>query len=108
MGIFDFLKREKKERYIYSTGDLLVFYVQCDKCQELLRVIVRKHSELYRTYSKGPAEYEIQKEIVGAKCQNKINVHFDLKPNYAEVSHEITGGKLLTQTEYNNLITDNK
>jgi len=103
MGLFDFLKREKKERYIYSEGDLLVFYVECEKCKELFRVIIRKHSELYRTYGKGAGEFEIQKEIIGSNCQNRINIHFDLKANYAEISHEISGGRLLTRQEYTNL-----
>ena len=105
MGLFDFLKREKKDRYIYSDGDLLVFYVECEKCKELFRVIIRKHSELYRTYGKG--EYEIQKEIIGSSCQNRINIHFDLKANDAEISHEISGGRLLTKEEYNQLISKN-
>ncbi len=107
MGLFDFLKREKKDRYIYSDGDLLVFYVECEKCKELFRVIIRKHSELYRTYGKGLGEYEIQKEIIGSACQNRINIHFDLKANYAEISHEISGGRLLTKEEYNQLISKN-
>jgi len=107
MGLFDFLKKEKKPRYIYSEGDLLVFFVECEKCKELFRVIVRKHSELYRTYGKGAGEYEIQKEIIGSHCQNRINIHFDLKTNYAEIDHEISGGRLLTKEEYTNLINKN-
>jgi hypothetical protein len=107
MGLFDFFKREKKPRYIYSEGDLLVFFVECEKCKELFRVIVRKHSELYRTYGKGTGEYEIQKEIIGSKCQNRINIHFDLKPSYAELDHDISGGRLLTREEYNELMNKN-
>jgi hypothetical protein len=100
MGLFDFLKKEKKERYIYNDGNLLTFYVECEKCHELFKVIVRKHSELFRTYGKTAGEYEIQKELIGARCQNKINVHFDLKGNLSELEHAVTGGKLLTKKEY--------
>jgi hypothetical protein len=62
---------------------------------------------LYRTYGKGTGEYEIQKEIIGSKCQNRINIHFDLKPSYAELDHEISGGRLLTREEYNELMNKN-
>ena len=104
MGLFDFLKRDKKPRYLYNEGDLLVFYCECEKFQEHFKVIIRKYSELYRTYGKGAGEYEIQKEIIGSSCQNKITIHFDLKANYAEIDHDISGGRLLTKEEYNQLI----
>jgi phage terminase large subunit GpA-like protein len=100
MGLFDFLKREKKEKYIYTNGTLLTFYVECEKCGELFKVVIRQHSELFRTYGKTAGEYEIQKELIGAKCQNKINVHFDLKVNLSEIGHEIQGGRLLTKKEF--------
>jgi hypothetical protein len=108
MGLFDFLKKEKKEKYIYSDGNLLIFYVECEKCHELFKVVIRKHSELFRTYGKSDGEYEIQKELIGARCQNKINVHFDLKANLSELGHEIQGGRRLTEREYEMKIQNNK
>ncbi|HOO32814.1 MAG TPA: hypothetical protein PK466_08150 [Thermotogota bacterium] len=100
MGLFDFLKKEKKEKYLYHDGNLLIFYVECEKCHELFKVVIRKHSELFRTYGKNAGEYEIQKELVGAKCQNRINIHFDLKANLSELDHKIDGGRLLTEKEF--------
>ena len=110
MGLFDFLKKDtpKKRKLIYSQGDLLVFYAQCEKCGELFRVIIRKHSELFRTYGNGPGVYEIKKELIGASCQNKINVRFTLKQNFKEISHEVDGGRLLTKEEYEELKNNHK
>jgi len=112
MGLFDFLKsvvssnqkdKKEKRKLIYNQGDLLVFFAECEKCGELFRVIIRKHSELFKTYGNGPGVYEIKKELIGARCQNKINVHFTLKQNFKEISHEVDGGRLLTKEEYEEL-----
>jgi hypothetical protein len=67
-------------------------------------VVVRKHSELFRTYGSTAGEYEIHKELIGSKCQKNIVVHFDLKANLSEIGHEIQGGRLLTKKEFDEKI----
>jgi len=109
MKLFDLFKRkspEERKKFLYIERDLLVFYVQCDECGEPFRGIVRKNSELFQTYGQKTGDYEISKELIGAKCHKKIQVHFSLSGNLKVIEKSIEGGNFLTRDEFFKLKED--
>jgi hypothetical protein len=100
LGLFH--KKEKKPVYILSKNDLLVFYVQCEKCREVFRTVIRKNSELSQNFEE-PNTYEIKKELIGSRCPNRINVYFLLNQGLKILKQTITGGKLITEEEFSQL-----
>ena len=100
--MWNFLKKNKtqKRKILYSDKDLFLFYVQCEKCDEKFRVIIRKHSELFHEWEGSREYYAIHKEIIGSKCNKEIIVDLKLTPNFKIFDHAIKGGKFLTKEEF--------
>jgi len=97
-----FWKREKKPKYVTSINELLIFYTQCATCGELFRTVIRKNSELSQNFE-SENTYEVQKELIGSYCPNRIHVHLWLNQGLKLLKQTVTGGKLLTEEEYTRL-----
>jgi hypothetical protein len=71
-------------------------YVQCDRCQEQLRLRIIKQHDL--NYSADGFVW--RKTIVDSRCFQQIPVvaHFDRNLNL--IGHEIAGGHFITREEY--------
>lgn len=94
-----FKKKEKAPKYLIAQQNILVFHVKCDQCGELFRSVIRKNSELMQNFEE-PNTYEINKQLIGSRCQNRIEVYFLLNQGLAVLKQIVTGGKLITQEEY--------
>lgn len=79
-----------------SSGDGFFIYVQCDRCQERLRLrIIKQHDLNYAGHG-----YVWHKTIVDGRCfqQMPAIVHFDR--NLDVVSEEIEGGHFISKAEF--------
>ncbi len=95
-GFFKKLFGKKEE----DSSEFLWIYSQCDKCGEKFRTLVRKYNDLTPTYKdEGPA-YILKKELIGASCLNRINLHLEFDRSYRKISEEITGGHFISKEKY--------
>jgi hypothetical protein len=82
------------EKYVDKQG--IYFYVECDNCGARVKVRADKQHDLQNTGS----GYEWHKTIVDNRCFRRIQTVVQLDGNYQIVSHEISGGRFLTEAEY--------
>jgi len=73
-GFFGKLFGKKEE----DSSEFIWIYSQCDKCGEKFRT----------------------KELIGASCPNRINLHLEFDRSYRKISEEISGGHFITKDEY--------
>ena len=93
-----FLKRlfggGEPEKYVDKQG--IYFYVECGNCGARVKVRADKQHDLQNTGS----GYEWHKTIVDNRCFRRISTVVQLDTNYNMVSHEISGGRYMTEEEY--------
>jgi len=98
MGFFKKLLggSEKKAagEYVDKTG--IYFYFQCDNCGTRVRVRADKQHDLLNE----GGGYVWHKTVVDSKCFRRMETVVYLDGNYNVTSYELTGGKFLTQAEY--------
>lgn len=96
-----------------ETGDgrapALLVKVRCDRCGEQITTRVEKAHALQEQYAleagdpEAPPEvtgYLLEKEIIGAQCQNLIHLTMQFDLNRRPVKHELRGGTLLETTDH--------
>ncbi len=59
-----------------------------------------RYNDLAPTYKDDGPAYILKKELIGASCPNRINLHLEFDRNYRKISEEITGGHFITEEEY--------
>jgi hypothetical protein len=74
----------------------IYFYVECANCGSRVRVRADKQHDLQNM----EGSYEWHKTIVDSRCFRRIQTVVQLDANYQMVSHEITGGRFMTEDEY--------
>lgn len=78
-------------------------YVACDRCGEAIRVRADRRydlvSEMRDPGEAGPA-YTLHKDIVGARCFQRIAVDVEFDYRVQIVEQRISGGRWLTEEEY--------
>ena len=78
-------------------------YVACDRCGEAIRVRADRRydlvSEMRDPREAGPA-YTLHKDIVGARCFQRIAVDVEFDYRVQIVERRISGGRWLTEEEY--------
>jgi hypothetical protein len=81
----------------------LWIYVRCRRCGETIRVRADRRydlvSEMRDPGEAGPA-YTMHKDIVGARCFQRIAVDLAFDGRVQIVDRHITGGDFLTESEY--------
>ncbi len=86
----------------------LLVTVECEKCGERITTRIEKAYELQDVYpDKAPAEgeeeqvagYILHKELVGANCQNIINLELTFDTCRQITGQSITGGKIISIQE---------
>ena len=82
------------KKYVDTQG--VYFYVECDNCGSRVRVRADKQHDLQNTGS----GYEWHKTIVDSRCFRRIQTVVQLDTAYQMVSHEISGGRFLTEEAY--------
>jgi len=83
-----------------NSSGFLWIYTRCDKCGEKFRTLIRKYNDLTPTYKEEGPAFILNKELIGASCPNRINLHLEFDRNYQKISEEITGGHFISQEEY--------
>ena len=78
-------------------------YVACDRCGEAIRIRADRRydlvSELRDIGEPGPA-YTMHKDIVGARCFQRIAVDVEFDARLRVLDQHIKGGRWLTAEEY--------
>ncbi len=82
------------KKYVDKQG--IYFYVVCENCGSRVKVRADKQHDLQNTGS----GYEWHKTIVDNRCFRRITTVVQLDVNYQMVSHEISGGRYMTEAEY--------
>jgi hypothetical protein len=93
-----FKKLFGKEKEDFS--GFIWIYTKCDKCGEKFRTLIRKYNDLTPTYKDDGPAFILNKELIGASCPNRINLHLEFDRGYHKISEEITGGHFITKEEY--------
>ena len=106
MGIFKKIFRitdhenKKESQVFYSEGNSLVVYFRCKKCGEKFAAYLRKGYDLITNYDDSQACYFINKEFIGSKCFEKINLVAEFDEKYRILKLNLTGADILTRQEY--------
>ena len=82
-------------------------YVKCDHCGEALKSRVDMFSDLSIQYGEGKNDisYYSRKVLVGSKrCYRPIEVEFTFDAKRNLVEKQISGGKFLSEDEYNAIL----
>ena len=82
------------KKYVDTQG--VYFYVQCDNCGSRVKVRADKQHDLQNTGS----GYEWHKTVVDSRCFRRIRTVVQLDGNFQMTSHEISGGRFMTEAEY--------
>jgi hypothetical protein len=87
-----------------GTAPALVLRIRCKRCGEEITTRIEKAHALQEQYEMVQGErgeepelsgYLLQKEFLGAKCQNLIALTMHLDPCTRPLKHEMEGGELL-------------
>lgn len=79
---------------VTDAGDAIIVEVQCERCQEVIAVRLRKSSDIQRNYGDTGPEYYVRKTLVGRKCFNRIEVELEMDARYRPIATRVQGGKL--------------
>jgi hypothetical protein len=86
-----------------ASDTALWIYVRCQRCGEAIRVRADLRydlvSEMRDPGEEGPA-YTMHKDIVGARCFQRIAVDLGFDHRRQIVDRQITGGEFLTEEAY--------
>ena len=97
------LKRLFAPRASPASHGAFWIHVRCQRCREAIRVRVDRRydlvSEMRDPGEPGPA-YTVHKDIVGARCFQRIAVDLAFDTRLEVVERRITGGEWLSEAEY--------
>ncbi len=93
---------KKVSEHKTAHGEPLYLYIQCEKCGEKLKVLVKKETDLERVYEeeKGGSAYRLIKEAMDSKCFSIITVRAEFDINKDIISRDISNGRFITEEEY--------
>jgi hypothetical protein len=77
----------------------IVLYFQCQRCQTPVRVRVDRRNDLNRG-DDGPGPFVLCKEVMDDRCFSLMHSEIWFDSNYNIVTSDVTGGKLISQEEY--------
>ena len=83
-----------------DTSGIIWIYTQCDECGEKFKTLIRKFNDLTPTYKDEGPSFILKKELIGASCSNRINLHLTFDRNYRKISEEITGGHFISKEDF--------
>jgi DNA-directed RNA polymerase subunit RPC12/RpoP len=83
-------------------GESMYLYIQCEKCGEKLKVLVKKETDLERVYEeeKGGPAYRLIKEAMDSKCFSIITIRAEFDINKNIISRDISNGHFITEEDY--------
>lgn len=81
---------------------MIAIYLKDNKCNEKIKILVRKSYDIQRIYEEGEeVEFRLNKVVICNKCYNKIYVKLDFDRNYNIIKKEVNGGEIISEEEYN-------
>ncbi len=95
--------RFKTSRYLSANKNALWLFVQCNRCQEKIKLRIDKTLDLESEFPRAGREdisFVLKKEILGNKCFNLINVDLGLDRKYKAISSRIEGGRFITEKKF--------
>lgn len=79
--------------------DVLWLVVECDKCNETIRVRINKKTDLQNEFLR-PGEagcaFTLKKEVLGKRCPNLMEVSLKFDDRYGVLSKEVKNGRLIS------------
>lgn len=97
MKIFQFIKN------IFSGNNskIINIYLQCNDCDDKLKIVLRKGYDISRIYKKSDkGDYQVKKVAICNDCYSKIPLLIKFNNNYEIIDQEINNGKMITKEEY--------
>ncbi len=92
-------KKRSGSRRARPIGDSMDVYVKCDKCSEIIKTHIVKGHELIPTYSEQEPAYTLNKELIGSKCPNRVQLHMEFDGAKRMLSKDVTGGEFQEMKE---------
>jgi hypothetical protein len=101
MGFWDKLKKSLRGSPGAPQGDPygMWFHFRCNKCGSVVRIRAHKFNDINHEDG-GPGPLVLRKDVMDNKCFQLMRAEIWLDANYEVVSAEVTGGKLISQKEY--------
>ena len=93
MGFFKKLFNKEPKPYVDKRG--MYFHVDCNRCNEILKVRIDRQYDL----NNEGGTYRWRKTLVCPKCYAKMETEMTFNGNYDVASQEITGGKYVEEGE---------
>ncbi|HBX68404.1 MAG TPA: hypothetical protein DEH25_03190 [Chloroflexi bacterium] len=98
-----FLKKLKSAFSAPSSSDkrILWLYVQCDKCDEVLRGRVDLYNDLSAQFNESTEGHFCRKVLIGSqRCYRPIEIELTFDKNRKLTDRKIKGGKFVTEADY--------
>ncbi|MFW6377332.1 MAG: hypothetical protein ACOCZ5_01675 [bacterium] len=97
MGFLDKIKDIFKP---VNKSNLLEIYLRDNKCQEDIKLLVRKSYDIQRIYEEDDdAYYRLNKVVICNNCYSKINLTIDFDKRYKIINTDIQGGEMLSKED---------
>lgn len=97
-------KKKKKEKDLnknpfYNEQNALVIYFKCNNCGEKFRSYLRKGYDFSNSYD-GKSVYVINKEYIGSKCSERIQLIAEFDGGYRLLNFDLIGGTAIKKEEF--------
>lgn len=93
-----FLKKLFKKLKRPAKVNFLTFHIECGKCNEKIKVLVNKKTDLMNQYPEPNSKkvaYILKKEVLGNNCQNLMELKINFNKSYEIMDCSVTGGRLI-------------
>ena len=76
----------------------LWYHFRCGRCGSVVRIRADRRNDLNR--EEGPCTYILRKDVMDNTCFQLMRAELWLDDSYNVVTSEVSGGKLISQEEY--------
>jgi len=90
----------KSKGWQAETAEALFLFSQCDQCQEKFRNRIDKRFDLQMNYSDSGPAYRTHKELIGARCRNKVIIDLEFDQRKHLLNKSIENGRFISREEY--------
>jgi len=102
MGFIDALRRILGGGSSESTSSAdpygLWYHFRCDRCGSVVRIRADRRNDLNR--EEGAGTYVLRKDVMDNTCFQLMHAEIWLDEGYNVVTADVSGGKLISQEEY--------
>jgi hypothetical protein len=80
-------------------GDRFFLDVACERCGERFHLHINRATDCLQIFDEAGVAWRLQREVVGARCRESLQVRIDISPGGQIVHREIAGGRFLAAEE---------